>query len=136
MKESLVKEYFDGEIGALSLKPFLAAIRGQSELVAGRNLFTDLDRSRTVTSRDLEKICHDYLAGIFDAADVEALAFFLMGSDHFIWDNGTRDGAVVAELIDDWNAPEIAFAIDERNIRIIARGLSEGIYDTNNLSLG
>lgn len=129
-----MQQYFDGEIGALSLKTFLSSVRGVSKLVRGENLECDLTNDYEVSLKNLRKVCDDYLAGWLDEADVVAIAFFLLAADHLIWDKTTEQGSVVAELVDDWNSPEIDFPITARNMRRIARGLDEGIYDPGALS--
>ena len=134
MKESVLKQYFDGEIGVLSLKPFLSPVRDVSKLTKGDNFDCDLSDEYQLSLKDLRKVCDDYLAGSLDEADVVAIAFFLLAADHFVWDKTTESGAVVAEVIDDWNSPEIDFPITRRNMKRIARGLDEGIYDPQALS--
>lgn len=135
MRESLLKQYFEGEVSAQSLKVFLDTIIRKNELKREHNLICDLKDDYTVKLEHLIALCNDYLNKTLDAEDISGIAFFLQGSDHFDWDNRTEDGAVIADVLDDWCTPEIDYPINPRNIKMVKRGLYEGVYDTSTLSM-
>jgi len=135
MKESLLKMYFWGQIAPSSLKAFLDPVRQTSVLRTGEHFEFDLLEEYEVALADLKMICDHFLCGELGAVDVEALAFFLLASDNFVWDKGTEAGAVIAQIIHHWNCPEICFPITPHNMRIISRGLEEGVYDTQLLKM-
>lgn len=133
MRETLITAYFLGDVSAVSLKEGLQSIRGVSVLRKGENFNCDLSHSWTIKLHDLKMVCDDFLNGVLDAKDVESMAFFMLASDHFEWDNATSDGAAVAELIDDWASSSVAYPINKRNMKMISRDLEEGVYDSQHL---
>lgn len=134
MKESDLAAYFDGNLDAHGLRVTLEDIRGHNELHTGVNFECDLLAEREVFIENLLHICQDFLSGLLDASDVQSVAFFLLGSDHFEWDSGTQSGGVIAELLDHWCEPSISFPITTSNMQIIAGGLAEGVYDVKFLA--
>lgn len=129
MKESILKDYFAGDVDACSLKVFLSEIAGVNQLRADTNLNLDLADDYPLTLQHMIRICDDYESGDLEVSNVTAIAFFLLGSDHFGWDSATPTGAVIAELISDWSTPEIDFPITRDNMAAIRRSLTEGRYD-------
>ena len=130
MRESILAQYFDGRVPPSTLADALETVRGTNVLREDSNLFCDLSYDREITLSDLMKLGQDFIDGLIDASSVEAVCFFLGGTDHFSWDNTSHDGAIVADLIGDWGSPETAYPITKKNVKMIVRGLGEGVYDT------
>jgi hypothetical protein len=111
MKETTLAAYLGHTVDAGGLRAELADAIGTNVLNADGNLVLDLTEEKKIRTTDLLRLCDDYLAGSLGASDLEAIAFFLIGSDHFWWDTDELDGALVAEVLFDWSAPEINYEI-------------------------
>lgn len=133
MNERTLHMYFMKDIDAEQLHKNLSRIHGTTALVKDKNLHHDLDADFLVTSECITKLCNDFLCGVLNEADIEAVALFLMASDHFFWDCNTKDGAMVSEIINIWNNADISFPITTWNMRMILRGLYEGVFDDRTL---
>lgn len=135
MKESILRDYFSGEIDGGSLQVFLSEIVGVNELNAESNLACDLTSDFELRLDHLVMICDDFASEYFEASHVTAIAVFLLASDHFDWDSQTPTGAVIAELISDWSTPEIDYPITTENMNAIRSSLTEGRYDRSSLKI-
>lgn len=134
MRESQIAAYLSEEIPGVTLRESLRELHNVSVLRKGTNFECDLKENYPLNLSHLRRICDEFLNEVFGAKDIESLAFFLLGSDHFEWDSKTREGGIVAEVIDDWATPTIAYPINARNMKMIARDLEEGVYDAHHLS--
>jgi hypothetical protein len=128
MRESALARFFAGEEPAEVLRGDLVDIVGTNTLRVGQNLVTDLATDMEITPVYLIRLCDAFLAGELDAGQLEAIAFFLIGSDHFSWDTDVDDGALVAEVLFDWSAPAINYPLTRDNIATYRTGLTEGRY--------
>lgn len=133
MKESAVIGYFRGDLSPTLLRENLSDVLGVATLRKDSNLICDLNGAYEIKIPDLIRVCSDFLRDALTSQDIESLAFFLLGADNIEWDSNTIDGAIVAELLDDWASPETAFPINRKNVKIILRGLEEGVYDPKHL---
>ena len=111
MKESTLATYLSGGIDAVGLRADLADVVGTDTLRSGENLLSDLSADITIRLDHLVRLCDAYLAGDLDPEHLEAVAFFLIGSNHFTWNTDDCDGAVVAEVLHEWSAPQINFRL-------------------------
>lgn len=66
-------------------------------------------------------VCEAFLSGSLSAIGLEYIAFALIASDRFNWD-GDQDNTL-AEIINDWAAPEINYPLNVANIERCRRCL-------------
>lgn len=128
MKESTLAKFLSGEVGAGVLRHDLANVVGTNTLRAGENLIIDLSVDLEIGKDHLIRLCEKFLNGDLDSDQLEAIAFFLIGSDHFVWDTDLKEGELVAEILFDWSAPEISYALTPENVSQCLAGLLEGHY--------
>lgn len=128
MKESTLARFLAGDVTVTALGDDLMDAVGTNTLRAGQNLVADFSMDVEVTRLHLVRLCEGFLAGELNAEQLEAIAFFLVGSDHFIWDTDIEDGALVADVLFDWSTPEINYPMTPDNIEAYRAGLLEGGY--------
>ncbi len=88
----------------------------KTEGIFSHQIIEDMESDFHVETTHLIKVCDAFLSGLLTSESVESIAFCLVSSDHFYWDGESPDGAVCAEVIFDWSAPEINYEINEPNI--------------------
>ena len=69
----------------------------------------------TVTAEMLVRLCDAALAGSLPASALEPIAFAIVASEHFRWDDGDD---VVGRVLYDWASPEINFELTAGNLRM------------------
>jgi hypothetical protein len=69
----------------------------------------------TVTPEMLVRLCDAALAGSLPASALEPIAFAIVASEHFRWDDGDD---VVGRVLYDWASPEINFELTAGNLRM------------------
>ena len=107
MKESTLAAFLSGGTDAVRLRTGLEDVVGTDTLRSGENLVNDLAADTTIRIDHMVRLCDAYLAGDLGPEHLKAVAFFLVGSDHFTWNTDERDSAVISEVVPDWSAPEI-----------------------------
>ena len=100
MKESELKEFFDGDLDVLHLT------RAIEESDADADLTADLDGEVVLTCEDLVRLCDAHLHGALGLEGLRAIAAGVLCSDNFTWDEGSEDGELVAEVLWDWSSSE------------------------------
>ena len=98
MKESELKEFFDGDLDVLHLT------RAIEESDADADLTADLDGEVVLTCEDLVRLCDAHLHGALGLEGLRAIAAGVLCSDNFTWDEGSEDGELVAEVLWDWSS--------------------------------
>ena len=77
-----------------------------------------------VTAEMLVRLCDAALAGSLPASALEPIAFALVASDHFRWDDGDD---VVGRVLYDWASPEINFELTPANLRMFREWLTGNV---------
>ncbi len=129
LKESHIARYFDGLLSSKDLKKYISTIHRINRLEVNDNVVFDLGDERAIKIEELVKICDDFINDQIGVDDLMAISFFLQGSDHFMWDNSEEEGALIAEVLDDWASPETAFPINKKSVGAVRKCLIEGVYD-------
>ena len=125
MNAQVLIEYLAGSLPVGELVLFLRRLRGRTHLVEKDGFFDDCHKTE-VTIWNLVRICDDFLSGCLDSMSMETLAFLIVGTDALYWDSDTATGAVVADTLDDWASPDLAYPLTPENIEIIREGLVRG----------
>jgi hypothetical protein len=130
MTETVLKDYFDSKVTVdflvLDLKGSLVQRGPQTSSVYIKRI--DDAGSHEITRQNLLKLCKDALSGHLMPMDLNILAFGLIGSDYFNWDNETEDGEIIAKTLFDWDNPEINFELTFENLLLWQDYLETGNY--------
>ena len=123
MKEATVRDFFSGTVPPAQLA---AEARDAVEPLGGtarRIHIEDLPAGEEVTiSREmLVQLCDAVLAGAISAAALETIAFLIVASDHFRWED---DDGVVGRVLLDWASPEINWELTPANLRMFREWLT------------
>lgn len=74
-----------------------------------------------VTAEMLVRLCDAALSDTLPASALEPIAFAMVASDHFRWDDGDD---VVGRVLYDWASPEINFELTPPNLRMFREWLT------------
>lgn len=136
MKESILKKYFEKKVSA----EILAEDLKDSQLKTGYDTTSatieSLDNGEFEIEREhLIKPCEDYLDNQITSKDLNTIGFALMFSDFFYWDNETKSGQIISEVISDWDNENIGYDINRKNVQLWKEYLETGNYcfDKNEL---
>ncbi len=118
MTEQILKEYFDGKVPLNTLASDLMG----SQVKTGQDItsvcvisITD-KREYVITRKHLIKLCSDTLKGYLTETDLNTVAFSLIVSDYFRWDDSTIEGEIVTNTLFDWDNPDINFPMTTENL--------------------
>lgn len=89
----------------------------------------DTDEEFYVTKDHLIKLCDDAINGNLTTTDLNTIAFAIISSDFFAWDNEADDANIIETVIYDWDNPEIGFDITIKNIGHWKKYLQTGNYN-------
>jgi hypothetical protein len=123
MKEATIREFL---LGAAPAGPLAAEARDAVEPVgrsSRRIHIEDLPAGpgTMVTAEMLVRLCDAALSGSLPASALEPIAFAIVASDHFRWDDGDN---VVGRVLYDWASPEINFELTPANLRMFREWLT------------
>ena len=130
MTERILKDYFDSKVSV----DFLASdLKGSLSVTGSHTTSVYLKRiddsdSHEITRQNLLKLCKDTLSGHLTLMDLNTLAFGLICSDYFHWDNETKDGEIIAKTLFDWDNPDINFELSVDNLLLWKDYLETGDY--------
>ena len=80
----------------------------------------DLERQHLI------KLCMACIENKISTDDLTKIAFVLMASDYFVWDNSSSDGEVIDQIITNWDNPEINGELTLEYIQYCAYYLETG----------
>lgn len=76
----------------------------------------DTDKGFNITKDHLIKSCDDVIRGKLTTTDLNTIAFAIISSDFFTWNNETDEATLIETVIHDWDNPEIGFDITVKNV--------------------
>ena len=123
MKEATVRDFFSGTAPPDRLE---AEARHAVEPLSGntrRIHIEDLPAGEevTITGEMLVRLCDAALTGSISAAALETIAFAIIASDHFRWE---EDEGEVGRVLLDWASPEINWELTPGNLRMFRQWLT------------
>ena len=130
MKEIVIRHFFEGCAAAAELAAEAADALDRRTDSAG-TVFSRLNMRPMESEFDLEPqhlvaLVDAVLAGTIDLAALEAIAFAVEASDHFLWDTDTEGGDRVARALFLLGAPEINYPLTTVVLRKIKHLLESG----------
>ena len=136
MKESILKKYFENKVSAEILAEDLKGSQQKTGYDTTSVAIENLDNGEFEIEREhLIKLCEDYLKNQIANKDLNTIGFVLMFSDFFYWDNETKSGEIISEVISDWDNENIGYDINHKNVQLWKEYLETGNYclDKNEL---
>lgn len=128
MKEQILRDYFDGLI---STDILYTDVEGSEAKTSYDVISVYVDQIKgggeyLITKDHLLKLCNDVLTGNLKPTHLTTISFALVCSDYFYWNEDVDD--VVANVIFDWDNPEINFPITIENLKLWKMYLETGVY--------
>jgi hypothetical protein len=136
MTEKTLRDYFDGEIDSDELSIDLKDSQKRTSYDVTTYYLDKLEEGEfEVTREHLVKLCDEVISGKLSATDLNTIAFAIIASDYFTWDGHSIEGGRVANVIFEWENPEIGYDITVKNVRLWKEYLLTGEYrlDKNEL---
>lgn len=118
MKEEYLKNYFENELTAIKLN---SNVEGSREITGRDSTNTVVEpiedsQEYELQIKDIIKLCTDTITGSISKTNLNIIAFALMGSDYFVWDESTETGSRIAIVIFELDNPEICYPINKMNL--------------------
>jgi len=130
MTERILKDYFDSKVSVDSLVSDLKGSLLETGPQTTSVYVKRIEDSGTyeIKRHNLIKLCKDTLSGQLSLMDLSYLAFGLIASDYFYWDNETKDGEIIAKTLFDWDNQDINFELTVENLLLWKDYLETGDY--------
>ena len=125
MTEQKLKEYFEGKITADELKSDVSNSQVKTGYDTTRVSIGQIQYGEfEVQKEHLIKLCDDFIAQNINSEDLNTIAFCLVFSDYFNWDN-----EIISNVIFDWDNPLIGYDINKKNVLLWKDYLKNGNYN-------
>ena len=126
MHEAILRDFLTGATtGDLLREDLVGAVEELGDRMHRQHV-VDMDADFNVTSAHLVRLCDAVLHGMIAPEHLATIGFCFVASDHFKWNNETSDGALVAETVYDWSAPEINYPLTAETVRLFRERLTTG----------
>ena len=102
MKEDTIRSFVSGEISADQLSEDVARSVNQFDAVSCNVTIEDMQQGFCLTRAHVLSLCDAGIAGELNQEVLSTIAFALLASDRFEWED-----EVISEILYDWSAPEI-----------------------------
>ena len=136
MTESKLKEYFEDlintELLSIDLKDSQKRT-GYDTIAVYVNPIAD--GKFEIKKEHLIKLCNDTINGQLLVSDLNTIAFALITSKCFYWDEQTEDGEIIETVIFDWDNPDIGYDLTIQNVELWRKYLITGNYKFNKQNL-
>ncbi len=132
MTEQKLKEYFENTLTAEQLSADIKDSLKKTSPDVVTVLISSISHGEFKVTKDhLLQLCNDTLNGLLLHADLNLIAFTLISSDFFYWDDEIPEGKIIADVIFDWDNPEINFPITTENVLKWKEYILTGNYQLN-----
>jgi hypothetical protein len=116
MQEEELRRYFLSERSVSELAQDLHGSLVRVDDVGSTVRITDMQGSFSLTRLHLVMLCDAFLEQALTPEALNTVAFALMASDAFEWDDD-----ITSEVLSDWSAPEINFELNNETINMWRR---------------
>jgi hypothetical protein len=113
MREDLLRRYFLTEIPVGDLVQDLRDSVTHINAIVSSVAIEDMQTSAVVSRQHLIMLCDAFLSTALTAEGLNTIAFALIASDRFEWEDD-----IISEVLSDWSAPEINFPLNDKTIRM------------------
>ncbi|MDE3202500.1 MAG: hypothetical protein KGN79_16440 [Acidobacteriota bacterium] len=119
MRETTIRDFLNGEISASRLQKEADSALIRVNEIESNIAITPMTSDFDLTRNHIQKLCNTFLDGELTAEAITTIAFSLIATDHFCWEDD-----VMSEVIFDWSCPEVNYPINAENIRMNLRWLA------------
>ena len=102
MKEDTLKRFFVGDMAIDCVAEDVSRAVTAFDPVRSTVTIADMDGTFVLTREHIVRLCDASLSNALNSEALSAIAFALIASDHFEWDED-----VISEVLHDWSSPEI-----------------------------
>lgn len=115
MREETLRQYFDNNISTdvLYMDVDGSEVKTSYDVITTNVVKIESGSEYKVTRPHLIKLCNDTLCGNLKLSHLTTIAYALVFSEYFTWDDGDT---VISTVIFDWDNPEINFPINNDNL--------------------
>lgn len=113
MREKTPKRFFLGEVNADSLAEDVAGLVIRLDAIVSSVKIEDMQEQFQLRRKHLIRLCDAALSKALLPESLSAVAFALMASDAFEWDDN-----VISEVVCDWSSPEINYLLTPETFTI------------------
>jgi hypothetical protein len=111
MREETIATFVTGDLDAEVLNSEALESIAHYDAVRTAIAVTDLDTEFVLSRDHVIRLCDAAIQGKLSGAALNAVAFALIATDHFAWDDD-----IIAEVLNDWSAPEINYPLTPLNL--------------------
>jgi hypothetical protein len=131
MTERILLEYFQNLTSVEKLADDLKDSQKRTSFNTTSVYVIQIDNGQefNVTKDHLIRLCNDTLNGKLTTTDINTIAFAIITSDFFTWEEESSDSALIETVIYDWDNPEIGFDLTLKNIQLWKEYLLTGNYN-------
>lgn len=113
MREEELRQYFLGRRSASELSEDISGSVVQIDRVHSTVQIVDMREPFSLTRQHLISLCDAFIKGTLSPDALNTVAFALLASDTFEWDDD-----VTSEVLSDWSAPEINYELNTETINM------------------
>lgn len=133
MTERILRDYFENKISGDILNKDIEGshIKTGNDTSRVDVMQIESDEEFVVSTSHLLKLCEDCISDIISSNNLNSIAFALICSEYFVWDNITSEGKLVSETIYNWDNPKMNFPLSKDNLLLWKKFLLTGLYELN-----
>lgn len=111
MRESVLKRFFSGDISVNAVVHDLQGSVVHLNDIESTVEVEDMPESFALSRAHIVMLCDATVSGELAPEDLTTIAFVLMASDRFEWDDET-----VSEILSDWACPEVNLPLNDQTL--------------------
>ena len=111
MREEELRRYFQDEVNVSELTLDLQGSVVQVDDLSSIIRIADMQETFLLARQHVIKLCNAFQERALNADELSTIAFALLASDAFEWDD-----EVISEVLSDWSAPEINFVLNDETM--------------------
>jgi hypothetical protein len=119
MKEDTIRSFFSGESGAHQLSEEVARSITHFDAVACNVTIEDMQEDFCLTRFHILLLCDAGIAGELSQEVMSTVAFAILASDRFGWDDD-----IISETLHDWSVPEVNLPLEPDTLKMHRNWLS------------
>ncbi|MCC2590636.1 hypothetical protein [Chryseobacterium sp. MFBS3-17] len=125
MTEQKLKEYFENKITIDELKSDVKNSQTKTGFDTTSVYIKQIEEGEFIIQKEhLIKLCEDFISKKIDSVDLNIIAFSLIASDFFDWNEDE-----ISNVIFDWDNPTIGYDINTKNVQLWKDYLENGKYN-------
>ena len=130
MKEKILKEYFEDLVSAKVLNEDVTGskVKTGNDTSALNIQIIEANEEFSIALDHILKLCVDAIKGEISIENLSTIAFALIGSDYFEWNESDGIGKRISNVVFEWDNPEINFPITKENLKLWKEYLETGNY--------